>query len=143
MGLGTSFPVSNEWVKYVFSVDDLPPDKLAEIMVGFDLIGPGEVWIDNVQTFDLAFTQSEQHELTKIIGLASYHLRSRNISDCVRVLDGYWPRYLMKNVDPPFVQMAIRPERERPSPDSEPSQPPADNPSWFDRLKNVTPRWWK
>ena len=146
VGKGTKFPLNNEWGKYAFTVDDLPLNQLSDIRVGLDLTGPGSVWVDDVQTFDLSFTTSEQHELQKILGLASYHLRKGNISDCVRVLDGYWPRYLMQHVDLPvqFVpKVATRPSREEPLPQIKQNHTTGDDSSWFNRVKKMTPRWLK
>ena len=46
-----------EWGQYVFQVDDLPLEGLTSLRVRFDLMGAGEVWVDDVQIFGLAFNR--------------------------------------------------------------------------------------
>ena len=144
VGRGTEFPLTDQWVRYIFSVDDLPVEGLTDLRVGFDLMRPGEVWVDSVQTFDLAFTQSEQHELTKIIGLANLYLREGQVADCQRVLHGYWPRFLRTFVEvpaqPPF-KIAVLPKGK--STVVTPGKPSVSENKldWFDRLKRWTPNW--
>ena len=144
VGKGTKFPLTNEWANYVLPVDDLPLSRLSNISVGIDLVGPGSVWVDDIQTFDLFFVRSEQQELRKILGLASYNLRKGNICDCVRVLDGYWPRYLMKHVDVPPrppQRVAVRQTQAEPRPQPEENRAAEDDSSWFSRIKKMTPQW--
>ena len=50
-------PSARTWGQYIFQVDDLPLDGLSQLRVRFDLMGQGEVWIDDVQLFDLAFNE--------------------------------------------------------------------------------------
>ncbi len=61
-------------------------------------MGPGEVWIDDVQVFGLAFSPPEMVELSKLITLADVKLQNGQIGDCLRLLEGYWPRFLEENV---------------------------------------------
>ena len=51
-----------------------------------------------MQLFDLAFSDSERAELTKLITLANFKLQAGQIGDCERILGGYWPQYLVENV---------------------------------------------
>jgi len=60
-------PVGTQWRQFVFQVDDLPLEGLTQMRVRFDLMGPGEVWIDDVELFDLAFNEKELRELAKLI----------------------------------------------------------------------------
>ena len=59
-----------EWGRYVSQVDDLPLEGLTSLHVRFDLVGPGEVWIDDVQVYHLSFSRAEMVELSKLITLA-------------------------------------------------------------------------
>ena len=42
-------PLTDEWNRYVLIVDDLPTHGLTDLRVGFDLMSPGHVEIDNLQ----------------------------------------------------------------------------------------------
>ena len=96
VGQGTGQAIGTEWTQYLFEVRDLPAEQLTDLRVRFDLTGPGEVWIDDVELRE--FDEQEIRELKKMITLASYMLESRQLGDCLRLLDGYWPRFLVANV---------------------------------------------
>ena len=87
-----------QWNQYEFRFDDLPLEGLAGLQVRFDLMGPGEVWVDDVQLFDMAFGENESKELCKLIMLANSKLEDGQLGDCMRFLDGYWPRFLEEHV---------------------------------------------
>ncbi len=61
-------------------------------------MGPGEVWMDDVQLFNLAFSRPELVELSKLITLADVKLQNGQVSDCLQLLEGYWPQFLEENV---------------------------------------------
>ena len=94
-------PILPQWGQYVFQVDDLPLEGLTSLRARFDLMGPGEVWVDDVQVFCLAFNRAEMVELSKIITLADVKLQNGQIGDCLHLLEGYWPRFLEENVPLP------------------------------------------
>ena len=96
-GLGAA-PITEKWNQYEFRFDDLPLEGLAGLQVRFDLMGPGEVWVDDVQLFDMAFGENESKELCKLIMLANSKLEDGQLGDCMRFLDGYWPRFLEEHV---------------------------------------------
>lgn len=93
-----SVPLSTEWVPYVFQVYDLPMDGQTLMRVRFDLMGPGEVWIDDVQISGLAFSRDELIELSKLLTVASAKLDQGQLADCLRILEGYWPQFLQTYV---------------------------------------------
>ena len=101
-----------------FPGDDLPLEGLTQLRVRFDLMGPGEVWVDDVQVYSLAFSRAEMVELSKLIALADVKLQQREIGDCLRLLEGYWPRFLAENVPLPAGATPLRDEwpPSRPSP---------------------------
>ena len=142
-GKNSNQPLSEMWAKYILPVDDLPLDGITDMRIRIDVLGEGDVWVDDVQTSALApFSVNELRELTQIIGLAKYHLRSpRNISKCQQVLDSYWPRFLEKHVPLPNLRIAAQPQITplpvpQPSPTDEKQQP------WYERMrKRFTPRW--
>ena len=83
------------------------------------MTGPGEVWVEDVQVFDLPFTESERWELSKLISLASVKLEAGQLADCARLLESYWPQFLLANVplaQSPAPVACARKQRRRPSP---------------------------
>ena len=121
--------LQENWAEYILPVDNLPPDGLTNMSIGFDLMGKGEVWIDDVRCYDLSFMFSERNELSKMIANCSFHLREGRVSDCARVLDSYWPRFLREHVAIPPAAVAQRPAR---------YDAPEQESSIFDRFR---PRW--
>jgi hypothetical protein len=91
-------PLLTQWAPYIFQVDDLPAEGLSDVRVRFDLLGAGEVWIDDIQLSDLVFSNNERLELNQLITLAKFKLQAGQVSDCVRLLEGYWPQFLVANV---------------------------------------------
>ena len=87
--------------------DDLPLDGLSQMRVRLDLMGAGEVWADDVQLFDLAFNESELRALYKLLTLADLNLQNGQVGDCMKLLNGYWPRFLMQNVPLPQAVPAL------------------------------------
>ncbi|QDU95350.1 alpha-amylase family protein [Lignipirellula cremea] len=151
VGAGERSPaLSNDWQPYVFHIDDLPSENLSDLRIGFDLMGPGEVWIDDIQLFDLWFYENERDELAKNIAVADFHLSRGNIADCQRILEGYWPQFLTKFVPLRPAMTASRPVKEtektpvgRPPgstpPEETPQDPPAEAPTFFNRMKSYLP----
>ena len=124
--------------------DDLPLDGLSQMRVPrVDLMGAGEVWADDVQLFDLAFNESELRALYKLLTLADLNLQNGQVGDCLKLLDGYWPRFLMQNV--PMVPDRCRTGREARFRATFPttSRPNRNPSSWTDRVKGLLPeRLW-
>ena len=87
-----------EWKEFEILFDNLPLHQLEDLRVGMDLMGPGEVWVDDVRATDTWFRKVERDELLKSVALARFHLRARNVSDCQAVLDGYWSRFLEETI---------------------------------------------
>ena len=128
-------PLLPGWGQYVFQVDDLPLEGLAQLRVRFDLMGPGEVWVDDVQVYSLAFSRSEMVELSKLIALADVKLQQRELGDCLRLLEGYWPRFLAENVPLP-AGAAAETVATKPS---EPEPKPPERSGWLNRVKDLLP----
>jgi hypothetical protein len=133
-------PLTANWTQFIFTVDDLPLEGLSALRVRFDLMGAGDVWIDDVQLYDLAFSEKERHELAKLITLAEYQLENRQIGDCVRLLEGYWPRFLEDNVP---AQLSANPLAQKPAApensEAGQSQPAAQKTGLKDRVKGMLP----
>jgi hypothetical protein len=121
----------------MFQIDDLPAQGLSDVRVRFDLTSEGEVWIDDVQLFDLDFSENERAELTKLITLANFKLQAGQIGDCERILEGYWPHFLVENV--PLTQepvpVAQRPSTGRPTE----TAPASKKPGMIEQMKGFVP----
>ena len=51
--------------------------------------------------YDLAFSDTERIELSKLVAAAQVSVKERRPADCAKLLDGYWPRFLAANVTLP------------------------------------------
>ncbi|MCC6126977.1 MAG: hypothetical protein IT426_18620 [Pirellulales bacterium] len=127
-----------EWEQFIFQVDDLPLTGLSPLRVRFDLMGEGEVWIDDVQLYNLSFSKPEIVELSKLITLADLKLQYAQLGDCVRLLEGYWPRFLDENVPLPATVVAKRPPA-KPTPPKDSPAESAERTGFMDRVKNLIP----
>lgn len=101
--LGKAWPAE----AYLFHCDTLPAD-LENISIGFDLVGEGEVWIDDVEVYDLYFFDTELNELIKNVATAHFQLEDGRVTDCERFLDGYWPRFVIEHVPPSRIAQLPR-----------------------------------
>jgi hypothetical protein len=129
-------PIAPAWAQYVFQVDDLPLEGLTSLRARFDLMGAGEVWVDDVQLFGLAFNRSELVELTKLITLADVKLKNGQVGDCLRLLEGYWPRFLEENVPAPAAAPMSEAVNAKPRPAEE--RPP-EHSGFLNRVKDMLP----
>ena len=139
-GADPQHQLQREWKQYVFRADDLAIKGLDEIRLRFDLMGPGEVWIDDVQLYDnLQFDSNEEIELSKIIFSADRAHKDGELGDCLRLLEGYWPRFLVENVPMPAGPIA-RSAQHPPRPKPIPAQP-KEKPGMIDRMKGLVPKF--
>lgn len=138
LGAGTTgAQLTEQWAQYIFQVDDLPADAGAEVRLRVDLLGAGEIWLDDVDLYDLAFAENERVELTKIVSLASYKLQAGQLADCARILDGYWPQFLLANV--PLVQKPLPVAQRTKSDAAPPREPPKKG--RLEQIRGYLPKW--
>jgi hypothetical protein len=99
-GAGGAVPLPTDWAvsQFILKIEDVPADGLSDLRVRFDLVGPGTVWIDDVQLFHLDFSDNERFKLASILNLAAEQLDDGQWGECQRQLEGYWPRFLTANV---------------------------------------------
>lgn len=141
-------PLTTEWSAFRFPVVDLPQTGLTDLRVGFDLMGAGEVWIDEVQVFDLWFEENERDQLLKSIATADLQAGSGNLLECHEFLTSYWPTFLRRHIQlPDSYPAAALPA---PAPASLPAPAaapppvaPRPSPSISDRLKSWIPKSWR
>lgn len=87
--------VGTDWRQYVVHFDDLPVEEGALLRVGFDLMGAGEVAIDQIQLYDRLFDANDIQALTQRLAAARPLVGSDTDYDlCRRMLNGYWLRFL-------------------------------------------------
>jgi hypothetical protein len=130
-------PIPAEWAQYVIEANDLPLATLSEVRVRLELVGQGEVWIDDVQLSDLAFNRREQQLLVRLITPADVQLQNGQVADCIRLLEGYWPQFLVEHVrltDGPLARREEPPAAPRKPQDAERSS------GLMDRLKSFVPQ---
>ncbi len=135
VGKGGGKPIPDEWFRFVYPINDLPAEGRSELRVRFDLLGPGEVCIDDVTLYDLKFEDAERVALTKLIALADAKLQSKKLADCARLLDGYWPHFLLAHV--PFTEKEL-PIARRP----EPVVDPPKKPGRIEQMRDYLRRLW-
>jgi len=117
---------------------ELPLEGLSRLQIRFDLLGPGEVWIDDVQLCELAFTKKERAELFKLIAPADWKLQRGEVGDCVGLLESYWPRFLLAHVPTAETPLKAKPQpASRPAP-KEPRKPIRTT-GLLERMKNLLP----
>ncbi|HTN77486.1 MAG TPA: hypothetical protein VL096_19640 [Pirellulaceae bacterium] len=134
-----SKPLTAKWDSYVFDVSDLPTEELSDLRVGFDLMGAGEVAIDDVQIYDRYFPREQQTELLKIMAVADLHLGKGRFADCQRVLDGYWPKFLLEHVPLDVSRVVSTPPAKS---EAEPvTTPSEDKTSVRERVWSWVPKW--
>jgi hypothetical protein len=142
-------PLTTGWAPYLVRIDDLPATGLSDLRVAIDLMGQGEVWVDDVLVFDLWLDKTERHELLKKIALANLYLGKGEVAECERLLRGYWPELLRRFLVVEEPQVAAAPEARRPSPDSEASpgggqaEPETPRTSWLKKLTPKLPTWFR
>jgi len=131
-------PISEDWRQFVFLVNDLPLEGLSDLQVGVRLMGAGEVWVDDVELRHLEFTPDEMRQLYRLLSSAQTKLDANQISDCLRVLEGYWPCFLERNV--PLRTSVARQTPLRTEPTQNPASKKPASPGFLERMRKLTPR---
>jgi hypothetical protein len=109
VGASSNVKIPAQWGEdFLFPFEDLPLSRLRKIHLGFDLIGAGEVWIDQVQVYDLWIRREERNALVIAAGVAQKNLdQFGNVSECLRFLEGFWPQLLLG--DTPATDVLLGP----------------------------------
>jgi hypothetical protein len=113
--------------------------------VRFELSGAGEIWIDGLIAYDLLFPlqfyrdkDAEYWEFVKLIEATKDDFKNGRVTDCVRRLEGYWPRFYTAYtplVEPRMASQAIR--RSVPAPPAEPL--PESSPGFGEKIRRMFP----
>lgn len=105
------------WKRFDIEFPDLPPEDLSPLKLRIACSG-GDVWVDDIELFDLEKLDAGRR-LTLVwltIERAGAKFDEREYADCMRLLDGYWSRYLARNVPAPRQPVATHPRRRPPAP---------------------------
>lgn len=124
-----------EWTQFYVHVFDLPLDNTGYIHLRFELTGPGEVWIDDIQLCELFFTEKERKALVRLLTPADLMLQNGQVGECLRLLEGYWSRFLVAHVPLPQTPVVQKPE----APSGAGGEPAARSARLLDRLKTWAP----
>lgn len=139
-----AIPIAADWGGgYAFGQADLPLDASAQMRVKFELSGQGDVWIDNVQLYDLLFPLSfygpgdgERLQLVKRRTEVERALQRGELAACVRTLEGYWPRFInayTPRVESQIATQPLAPESASPQSQAPPAEetPSVSRRSWY------------
>jgi hypothetical protein len=135
VGRGAAVPIPADWTapEFILKIDEVPVSGISDLRVRFDVIGPGTVWIDDVQLFHLDFSSVERAQLANILALSELQLEERKWSQCLRELEGYWPRFLTDNV--PLARQAVA-DNEAPAGASPNDDKQATRPGPIERVRD-------
>jgi hypothetical protein len=142
-------PLHATWTQYLLEVPELPSDTVQNLRVVVELVGSGEAWIDDIELMDLDFKEAERLELSKIITTIEYQRKAGDLAECLRSLEGYWPRYLRAHVPQADQVLARTLIKSVPASQTQTtSTPPPAKPteaekrnSVLERVKRFLPRW--
>ncbi len=138
--LGGNRPLERGWSRYEFYVDDIPLIQNGQMKLQFHLTGDAELLIDDIELYDLRFDKSRRGALVKGVLAAKAALDEGRVLDCWRLVDEYWPRYLVEYV-PPLEAQGVQLAKQPPSP-----QPEAEKEAgrgMGSRLRSWVPKIWR
>ena len=132
-----------QWQSKAILVNDLPLEAHGDMRIRFEMTGPGEVWLDCVNLYDLLFPlkfyKFEEAEIMQFVQLnhaAKRAFDDDRIVDCARDMEKYWSRFLAEYT--PRIQPAVQPPQQAPL-----ATPPKQNeqpvPSISEKIKKVFP----
>lgn len=104
-------PVASKWsTPVLLPLADLPVSTSGDISVGFEMLGAGEVWIDQIEVSDIYFPPDEHNALLKNVFFASSKLGEGDLAYCEQSLQSYWARFILEHVPPPRVAQLAAPD---------------------------------
>ncbi len=86
--------LSEQWAPFVVTVKDLHLAQVEQLRIGFDLSGEGDLWVDNVQCFDVWLDDDEHEELLGAVNVALEEFQKGNFRNCQNFLDSHWGQAL-------------------------------------------------
>lgn len=101
----TDLTCSPEWQHFVFRISDVPAE-LKEATLGIQFSSVGSIWVDDVEMFPQRITPNDERQLTRNLSAIRLAWQEQRYSDCLRLLDGYWARFL---TDAPHTSTSSEP----------------------------------
>lgn len=95
-GAGESIPIDWGRRPVTLFVGDIPTDEIDKLHVTIDLLGPGKLYVDDVQVFELYLQPEERIHLRGELLVAKQELENGNPFPGQRLLDSYWGDYLLR-----------------------------------------------
>jgi len=93
--------IDDQWRRFAVHFDDLPTEELIDLRVGFDLMGAGEVLIDNVRVYDRWLDDKDTTAMTQLLaGAVELLTRPDGFESCRRIVEGHWARFLDEYTQP-------------------------------------------
>ena len=77
--------------------------------------------------------------LFKLITLADVTLQNGQVGECLKLLDGYWPRLLTESVPLPLATLPTAKTAAKPDGQPADTDAPAQQTGWMDRMKSLLP----
>jgi hypothetical protein len=129
---------AKEWNAYQFGVEDLPLNSNGDMRIRVELVGTGEVWIDNLQLHHLVYPlriypkESDQQVLALVqhVKSARKALETQQYGECQELLDAYWSQFLIQHLPEITVPESTSPEATANEPTPEPRMSDRMK-SWF------------
>ncbi len=78
-------------------VDHIPGEGLEFLRVGFELRGPGGMWVDDVEVSTRWASRDEQRALAASAASALHAWEQQEYGPSYRFLNGYWTRYVQRH----------------------------------------------
>ena len=137
--------LGDQWEQpIVRTFDDLPRGRGNRLRIRLELTGPGDVRVDDMQLYDLRFDEQQRLGLAKLWYVADVHLKEGKLVDCLSVLEGYWPRFLIEHValDNRQLQRVAAHQRRPAAVQKAPNTPvPKENPGIIGRFRKMLPEF--
>lgn len=129
-------PTAGEWTECELVLDELTAAAETRLRVQLHLTGQGEAAVDDLELFDLQFDTQTRIDLAKRVFAAKTALEKKQYVDCLRLVDGYLPRYLLANVPGETNTQTVESQLGN-------QQSSEKTPRLTDRFRQWTPRLWR
>ncbi|NOX55983.1 MAG: family 10 glycosylhydrolase, partial [Planctomycetes bacterium] len=89
--------VDSRWRKYAFRVREIPR-AMERGWIQIVVPRGTTLWIDDISIRLQQFSTDDVRQLTKNLSAASLAWHEKRYADCVRLMDGYWGRFLLEKM---------------------------------------------
>lgn len=91
---GNRLPIDWGRVPIQLYTGDVPVEQLDSLHVSLELIGPGRVWLDDVEVFEMILQPDERNHLRGQVLVARERLAKGNPYAAELLLQGHWGQYI-------------------------------------------------